>query len=368
MTRSESIVTSIYPLSCAYLCYANSHRVRYTTPYTMSMRVLNVINMCLAILFVGASMPVFAAQVSLGGAGEHGSSDTFYVPIRIDTQGECVNAVSVQVSYNPDILSVIDVSTGSSILSLWTKVPTIARDGTRELGQVSFEGGVPGGYCGRIPGDPGDTNTLAVLVVRATPQAVEASSTVRTSLVVDPTSVVYRNDGSGKPVGLSVLGVDVALVSATTTPADPWLTDVKSDAVAPELFDITLVHGPSVGNEKSYIVFSTTDKQSGVDHYEVLETDPDRFGFLTWVPRASHYVRAESPYVLRDQKLTSKILVKAIDKAGNERVVEYTPPQSLITLLTQPSVAFAVLGLIILVLLVLIAFTLARRRRRRLSE
>ena len=35
---------------------------------------------------------------------------------------------------------------------------------------------------------------------------------------------------------------------------------------------------------------------------------------------------AEIPYVLNDQDLGSIIRVKAVDKAGNERLVEYIPP------------------------------------------
>ena len=32
------------------------------------------------------------------------------------------------------------------------------------------------------------------------------------------------------------------------------------------------------------------------------------------------WIRAESPYVLKDQKLKSYVYIKAIDKAGNERI------------------------------------------------
>jgi hypothetical protein len=58
-----------------------------------------------------------------------------------------------------------------------------------------------------------------------------------------------------------------------------------------------------------YIVFSTVDKQSGVDHYEVFENGA--------------WEKVVSPYKLPDQSLKSEIKVKAIDKAGNERVGDY---------------------------------------------
>ncbi|MDP2812067.1 MAG: hypothetical protein Q8O32_00015, partial [bacterium] len=53
---------------------------------------------------------------------------------------------------------------------------------------------------------------------------------------------------------------------------------------------------------------STQDKGTGIDHYEVKE------GY-----RLS--VEAKSPYVLKNQNLDKEIVVKAIDRAGNERKV-----------------------------------------------
>jgi len=281
--------------------------------------------------------------------GVHGHTDTFSVPVRIDPQGTCINAVSVRLAYDPAVLSVIDIGVGSSIIPLWTTRPTIERGPSGETGLVVLEGGIPGGYCGRVSGDLGAADTLAELVVTGASRLEGNTEAIRASIVVDPGTVVYRNDGTGAAADLTVLGVDLDFVATSSSPANTWLEAVKNDTIAPELFDVTLVRGPSVGSAKHYIVFSTTDKQSGIDHYEILETDPDRFGFLTWVPRESHWVRGESPYVLRDQELRSKILVKAVDKNGNERIVEYTPPLSLLKVLTYP--AFLVLLLALLVLL-----------------
>jgi hypothetical protein len=222
---------------------------------------------------------------------------------------------------------------------------------------------MPGGYCGRVEGDPGLTNILARLVVSAVPSAENTSSTTQASIVVLPETQVILADGAGTIAPLTVQGIDLTLTQTTGASNNIWLTDVKSDMIAPELFDIILVTGPSVGNNKSYITFSTVDKQSGIDHYEVLETDPDRFGILTWVPREAHWVRGDSPYVLRDQKLHSKIMVKAIDKAGNERVVEYEPPMSALTVLTRPLVLIPTMSIVILIGLMVFWWMRFRRSR-----
>ncbi len=299
----------------------------------------------------------------------HGNLDTFYIPVRIDVQnGECINSIKASLLYNPSEISVKDVSIADSILSLWTQKPSIKKDNEKETGVIVFEGGVPGGYCGRVVGDPGKTNVLVKLVVTGSATTFGDGDVKTANITIDPSTKVYLNDGFGSEADLSVAGLELVLRKSTTTPNNIWLSDIKSDNIAPELFDITLVKGPSKGNKKSYIIFNTIDKQSGIDHYEVLETDPDRFGFLALFPnKESHWVFADSPYVLRDQKLHSKIMVKAIDKNGNERIVEYIPPISTITTLTQAGVAVP-LSIILFIVVILLIFILRWKKNKKGSS
>ncbi len=284
-----------------------------------------------------------AATLMLDTLPDQHALDTFYLPVRV-TVGpeECINAVSVDIEYPVTELRVVDVSVKDSILSLWAEPPEVsAKDG-----RVHFAGGLAGGYCGRIQGDPGKSDILAQLVLTGTLKP-EATSTQRAADVrILDTSRVYMHDGRGTEAELSVGTSRIILSAGTSTPNDTWIADVRSDTIAPELFEVTLARSPAAADNRWFIAFTTTDKQSGLDHYEVLETDPDRFGLLSWLPRESHWIEAQSPYVLRDQKLTSKILVKAVDKNGNERVVEYTPPQSSLGRIIDWSLlAFAALAL-----------------------
>lgn len=70
-----------------------------------------------------------------------------------------------------------------------------------------------------------------------------------------------------------------------------------------------------------FAVFSTVDKQTGVDHYEVAEVPTADLGLSEgeW-----KWTRAVSPYLIKDQNLDGVIKVWAIDKAGNERIEEYS--------------------------------------------
>ena len=328
--------------------------------YTGCMR-----SMLYLALFVLLSAPfsVFGAQIYIDPEhDQYAYSDIFSVPIRIDTQGECINAIDVAIAYDPTKARVMDVITGDSIITLWVARPTI----DQESGRVTFMGGVPGGYCGRVDGDLGTTNTLARLMVSAADRSTNGVETVR--LMVDPSTAATLNDGSGTYADMTLLGAEITLSNDVSTPTNSLLENVRSDTIAPEDFEITLVQGPSEGNALHYIVFNTVDKQSGISHYEVLETDPDHFGLLTWFPRRAHWVRAESPYVLRDQTLRSTIMVKAVDKNGNERIVTYTPPMSPLAPLSNMNILIPLITLLVIPLVLLGIVIRMIRMRTRIEE
>jgi len=111
------------------------------------------------------------------------------------------------------------------------------------------------------------------------------------------------NDGKGTPAVLSVVNTPfVPLVAATsspsldTSPPDPFLPQIGRD--------------PSIFNGDYFVAFAATDPQSGIDHYEILEGSD-----TVWHT-------ATSPYRLTDQTLSSNIYIRAVDGAGNFRVVE----------------------------------------------
>jgi len=88
------------------------------------------------------------------------------------------------------------------------------------------------------------------------------------------------------------------------------------DTQPPEEFKPETGKSPSVFEGKYFLSFATKDSGSGIDHYEILEIGDG--GEEVWKI-------GESPYLLKDQTLQSTIRVKAIDKAGNERIAEIIP-------------------------------------------
>jgi hypothetical protein len=193
-----------------------------------------------------------------------------------------VNAFSGELDYDPRLLSVRSVSDGNSIVSLWISPP---KD---EGGKISFAGLTPGGYRG-----PSGTLFKVLFVTKAAGKP---------QFRLTPLTVL-QNDGAGT-------------AEPTTVAFGPLIIRGQSkgdfteaaDTAAPEPFT-PLIAGESGA---SSVVFTAVDKGSGIDHYEVAEARISLFGIS--------YTKATSPYLLRDQSLTSTIYVRAIDRAGNARL------------------------------------------------
>ncbi len=256
------------------------------------------------VLLALAPLSASAASLSLDPAtGTYGPGDTFIVNVRLDTDSsQCINAAHVRIIYPIATLRAVDFGRGNSIFSLWISDPVLDTD----AGTIDFQGGVPGGYCGRIPGDPALSNILGSIVF-----SVIGSSTKSAAIHFDPVSLLYANDGHGTAVVPTFQNAAIAIAPGPVASSNPWIDEVSADTIRPEPFTISLESTRDVFDGKYYIVFSTVDKQSGLDHYEIFEHGA--------------WERVTSPHVLADQSLKSSIQVNAIDKAGNKRLGTYTP-------------------------------------------
>ncbi len=285
--------------------------------------------------------------------GEIARGDAITLSVRLDTDEaaeECVNAVDGVISYSENIVPV-DVSIGDSIFSMWVEQPKI----DKEKRTITFAGGIPNGYCGRVPGDPRLTNTIVKLVFRSpgfTIGAGAGTSTARVEFL--PETTAYLNDGFGTKADLALYGTSITLGDKPGTELkDPWRDAVVSDEIPPEEFTIELVQEDKTFGGKHFIVFNTTDKQTGIDQYQVMEERlSGRFTF-DWGRADAPWITTRSPYVLKDQSLNSIIRVRALDKAGNEYIATLVPEENLRRLSSDSYIFFAVVGFVGLVCLFL---------------
>ncbi len=254
--------------------------------------------------------------------------DAITVAVRIDTDEsteECINAVDGVINFTENITPV-DVSLGESILPVWIESPVIDKENRR----ITFAGGIPNGYCGRVEGDPRLTNTLFQIVFRAPGlQIGGGENSGRAEVTFGPETTAYQNDGFGTKAETKAFGT-VFTISPTigSEILDPWREDVLADDIAPEAFSITLERDEFAFNGDYYIVFNTTDKQTGLSHYEVIEESVEEAGLFSFGAATAPWEKVRSPYVLKDQTLRSVVRVRAIDKAGNEYLATLAPQGS----------------------------------------
>ncbi len=291
--------------------------------------------------------------------------DSITLSLRLDTdEGECINVADIVVEYDSSVRAV-DVSRGNSIFNVWVEDPRIDEDNNT----ISFAGGIPGGYCGRIPGDPRLTNIVAEFVFRSPGFSVGSGNNPVAEIKINDVSQVLLNDGKGTKAPLRLKGATINLLDfAGSSREDNWSDRVNDDDVPPSDFVITLTKEESVFSGKYFIVFNSQDKQSGIDHYEVMEEPFDEFYLFKWGRLDAPWVRSESPYVLKDQTLNSTIRVKAIDKASNETIVTLVPETAIRSMSKGKILTIIFVVSIGIILVAGVIYGLARRRKELIKQ
>jgi hypothetical protein len=254
---------------------------------------------------------------------ELGLGQEFAIDLMIDPQEQAINAVSANVIFPQNLLEVSAIQDGSSIITLWLERPhlkqgTIDKEqGTRdkeqgardkEQGEIVFSGVIPGGFVGIMkPLNVIEPGKILRIVFKAKSQG-EGEILVKDAQVL-------LHDGLGTPALVQLSNFRLLITDKGQGTRDK--EQETRDITPPEEFTPEIANDPNIFEGKWFLVFATQDKGSGIDYYEVQETRDKGQG--------RKWQRAESPYLLKDQKLKSYIYVKAVDRAGNERIVSLPP-------------------------------------------
>ncbi len=214
-------------------------------------------------------------------------NEDFLVQVFLDSTEVKVNALEGTVVFPPELLVLKEIRDGNSAINFWIKKPESLSDGV-----VSFSGITTGGFSG-------EKRFLFGMVFQT--KKIGSGKLSFNGLKV------LQNDGLATKIAVKETLFDFSIsLEGGSRPED---LKIKDNA-PPEIFYPSVAEDSTIFDGKYFLVFSTVDKGSGVDHYEVRE------GF--W----GKYITAKSPYLLKDQSLSSNIYIKAVDKAGNERRVE----------------------------------------------
>jgi len=311
-------------------------------------------------------------------AGTFFVGSTFDVSIFVNTGGNDINAVRVDLKFDPKKLQIASPTTGRSFISVWIAQPAYSNiEGT-----ASFKGGIP---------SPG-INTSAGLVSTITFRAIAPGET---AIYFSDSSEVLLNDGKGTNVlsstGRGVYNIAIPppegprVFSSTHSDQNKWyknnnptfswekeegVTDfsysinqdfsgvpdnisegdqtsisytdledgiwyfhikakkggvwggvshyiVQIDATPPADFTIDFepkLKSPVMTSQEPVVSFITTDSLSGIEHYELKTID---FG-KTKSGENGFFTEVISPYKLPILSIGEhEIVVRAFDAAGN---------------------------------------------------
>ncbi len=239
---------------------------------------------------------------------------------------ELVSAVDMGITI-PEAFEYQSVSDGSSLVSFWVDQPTYASASR----VVSFSGIVPGGYAGQ-------RGKLVDIRLR-TPRAGAATIALTSRSAV----FLHGPDGTRDVVSAAPLAITVVSGVPATNPTE-------SDTEPPEPFLPTVSSDPSLFNGQPFVMFATQDKGSGIDRYEIQERSIDMVVDGAW--RA-----VESPALLDDASRQSYIFVRAIDRAGNIRIIVIAPER-------EGSFLWVIAGLLFGALMIALLISVYNRRYR----
>jgi hypothetical protein len=112
-----------------------------------SYRVPKIVIATIAfLLFFLYASSVFAADVVLSPAsGTYNSGQTFTVTVTAEPNGDSINAVEADLTFDTSVLSVVSVGKTGSAFSLWTTEPSFSNS----AGTINFGGGSPTPFSSR---------------------------------------------------------------------------------------------------------------------------------------------------------------------------------------------------------------------------
>lgn len=251
--------------------------------------------------FLLLSASAHAAELNLiSQTQEINVGQQFQVDVIFNAEGEELNAVEGSIIFPNSLATLKEIKDGNSIISFWIERPKMTDEG-----KIEFSGIIPGGYK--------ETNGFLF-------SAIFTAKTEGKGIIEFRDIRVLKNDGLGTPANVKISNFQFD-IKEVKFPKEVRLSEIK-DKEPPETFQPEIAQSPEIFDGKFFLVFATQDKGLGIAGYAIHEST--RKKEITRID-TKDWIEAESPYILKDQKLKSHIYVKAIDKAGNERIVVVEP-------------------------------------------
>ena len=298
--------------------------------------------------------------------------ETFVVSLLLDSEETVMNAMEGTFDYSKDTLELISVSRGESFLTLWPQEPTHDQENARVTFTGGIPGGTLAkngvvvsmifrakqegtgtltidetssgvylndglGTAAQLISEPAtfeiiNTSPFALLLFCAThpnenkwypentirirweakPNA-EYSFEMTTDALKIPDDIVEETNGEYTMEkiadGISYFVIKEKPEGQDWGPATRYRT--MTDTTPPEPFTPQTAKDLPEYEKKAILIFSTVDRASGIDHYEIKE-------------EGESFSTATSPYIIKKARKGRTLTVQAIDAAGNIQTADIT--------------------------------------------
>ena len=248
-------------------------------------KFLQLIILSLVIVSLFFAPSILAAKISLETENSNIElNHEFEVHLYLNTEKQNINALEGEIVFPHNLIKLERIEDGGSIISFWVDNPQLKN------GNIVFSGITPGGFSGT-------KGLILSMVFRPIKKGkgIIALSKAR----------VLLNDGLGTETKTSLSRLSFIINRNYSSSSSSDIT-IEKDTTPPDPFHPMVSADETIFGGKYFLVFATQDKESGIDHYEICEGN-------------QKCVVATSPYLLQNQNLNVNIIVKAIDRAGNER-------------------------------------------------
>ncbi|MBU6500838.1 MAG: hypothetical protein KGJ89_01820 [Patescibacteria group bacterium] len=303
---------------------------------------------------------------------------TFTVSIYVNSGGQSINAVEADLKFPADRLQVVSPTTGKSLIQVWVSQPTYSNlDGTMKFQGtipspgINTDSGLISTVTFRVKSvgtaslqildssqvllnDGLGTNILGqttsgiyylvlpapagpIVTSRTNPDQSKWYSTHQVVFEwsapsdIQGYSYILDQDPSGEPDDISE-GTNTRVVydkladgtyyfHIKSLRQGAWggITDyvVNIDNDPPAKFTIDFSPGDTTSNHRPIIDFTTTDKTSGLDHYELKIIPLDMPLAVTTQNDTPFFIETQPPYSQQLADGRYDVYVRAYDKAGN---------------------------------------------------
>ncbi len=246
---------------------------------------------------LAAAVSASAATMLLERDVSNTRSGLVWVNISLRPDGDRVTALAGKMILSGNA-RVSEIRDGDSIISAWIERPSVVENSIR------FSGIIPGGFYG----------TFNPYLEGPQPGVVLA--------------IGLEGDAGAVEMSLRELeaygGIDGSIaISLATEPLQLNFSETQKttagdvDTYSPADFIVEILKFPET-REQLFAVFSARDSESGIDHFEIQETEDAN-------PNPALWQKTETPYLLKDQTRSHYLFVKAIDRQGNESIKRIDP-------------------------------------------